>query len=220
MSSAKSFQLLPTDTLITSAMISDSLDAVGSRSQVLTSDVVPLVAGSRYLGRAATVAFTPSDQLSENPYDDAISFIDSLTLGDVAVVATDGNLSTAYWGELFSAAAIGRGAVGMVTDGTIRDTTKIAGLGFPAFSRGHRPIDFHGRMRVSAQGRAVTIAGVTVNPGDLISADDDGVVVVPHEIADEVLQRARSRATAEGIVLSELLVGASLRGVWDRHHIL
>ena len=82
--------------------------------------ILPLVKGSRLFGRASTVQFVPTNVDSDRPYDDAISYIDALNTGDVAVLATGGNLSSAYWGELFSAAAIGRGAVGVVTySGTV-----------------------------------------------------------------------------------------------------
>ncbi|AKU17313.1 RraA family protein [Luteipulveratus mongoliensis] len=210
----------PGDERLTSAILSDALDAVGRRHQVLSPAIRPVVPGMRVFGRAATVQFAPTTLDSENPYDEAIDFIDELQAGSVAVVATGNSSRSAFWGELFSAAAIGRGASGVITDGCLRDTPKIADLGFPAFTRGNRPIDYRARMRVVAQAEPVILDGVTVQPGDLLLADDDGIVVIPQGAEHEVLERARARAVAERRVLHELLAGDGLRAVWRRHGIL
>lgn len=214
------FRVIQGDNELTTAIVSDSLDVIGYRNQVMHTRLVPLVSGSRAFGRSSTVQFVPSFAEVESPYDDAIAFIDALVEGDVAVIATDGNYSTGYWGELFSAAAIGRRAAGMITDGNVRDTLKIERLGFPAFSAGHRPIDFRGRMRISAMHHRVEMSGVGVDHGDLILADDDGVVVIPQCVEREVLEVARARASAESAVLIDLLAGSTLRTVWDRYKVL
>jgi 4-hydroxy-4-methyl-2-oxoglutarate aldolase len=215
------FLPLPGDEKLTSAMISDSLDAAGLRSQVLESRLAPLVPGSRAFGRAWTVQFEPSDADNpDDPYGAAIDYISAIRAGEIAVIATDNSNESAFWGELFSAAALGAGAVGVLTDGNLRDTDKIAGLGFPAFSRSRRPIDYRARMRVVSSGEHVLLGGVTIETGDLVLADDDGVVVVPRAREQEVLKLARARAAAESTVLTELLAGETLRAVWDRHGIL
>ena len=210
----------PGDDALTCAMVSDSLDELGFRAQVLSADILPLFDGTRVFGRASTVQFVPTEVDSDRPYDDAISYIDSLGAGEVAVVATGANLSTAYWGELFSAAALGRGATGVVTDGTIRDVAKVEALRFPVFCAGRRPIDFRARMKIESVHQRVLIGGVTVNEGDVVLGDADGVVVIPHEVEVQVLIRARTRAAKESTVLSELLSGKSLRVVWDTYSVL
>ena len=223
MSSArrKRFVSVPGDERLTTAILSDSLDAAGLRDQVLQFRLAPLVPGSRILGRAWTVAFEPStDDNPTDPYGAAIDYISAIGKGEIAVIGTDESNESAFWGELFSAAAIGAGAVGVITDGNLRDTDKIAGLGFPAFSLSRRPIDYRMRMRVIGVGEPVTIGGVSIDPGDLVMADDDGVVVIPASAENEVLRRARERAAGESTVLSELLAGETLRAVWDRHGIL
>ena len=217
----RGFMPEPGDERLTTAILSDSLDAAGLRGQVLQQRLEPVVPGSRAFGRAVTVQFAPSlDADPDDPYRDAIEFIDSIEAGQIVVVATDKSNESAFWGELFSAAAIGSGAVGVVTDGNLRDTDRIAGLGFAAFSRSRRPIDYRGRMRVIASGAAVTFEGVLIHPGDLVMADDDGVVVVPRSSEKQVLALARERASRESTVLRELLAGESLREVWDKHRVL
>jgi 4-hydroxy-4-methyl-2-oxoglutarate aldolase len=205
---------------LTSAIVSDSLDSLGLRAQVMTPDLSPLLGGSRAAGRARTIQFAPTETDPADPYGDAMGFIDGLVAGSVAVIATGGDPRTAYWGELFSASAKGHGAVGAVCDGPVRDVAKIRALGFDVFASGSRPVDFRGRMRVVCSGEPVRCGGVVVEPGDLVIADDDGVVVVPAAVEVAALARAVARATAERSVLAELLDGASLREVWERWHVL
>jgi regulator of RNase E activity RraA len=215
------FAPLPGDERLTTAILSDSCDAAGLRHQVLERRLAPLVPGSRVLGRAWTVGFEPStDDNPADPYGPAIDYISAIGAGEIAVIGTGENNVTAYWGELFSAAAIGAGAIGVLTDGNLRDTDKIIGLGFPAFSISRRPIDYRMRMRVASTGEPVTLCGVSIATGDLVMADDDGVVVVPRSHEDQVLALARKRAAGESTVLTELLGGETLRSVWDRHGIL
>jgi len=156
----------------------------------------------------------------DDPYGAAIDFISGLRAGELVVIATSDSNASAFWGELFSAGAIGAGAVGTVTDGNLRDTPKIAALGYPAFSRSRRPIDYRRRMAITGVRQTVEIGGVQIADGDLVLADDDGVVVVPRAREAEVLDAARRRAAQESVVLAELLAGETLRSVWDRHRIL
>jgi regulator of RNase E activity RraA len=222
MSSAESgFTPQPGDDRLSTAILSDSCDAVGLRHQVLLERLAPLVPGSRAIGRARTMRFAPAFEAdADDPYREAIEAIDGLRAGQFAVIATDSNIPPAFWRELFIAAAIAAGAVGVLTDGNLRDTDRVAALGFPAFSRSRRPIDFRSRMRVVGQDVSVVVSGVRIDPGDLVMADDDGVVVVPRAHEDEVLALARERASRESTVLAELLAGESLRTVWNRHRVL
>ena len=205
---------------LSSAMVSDSLDATGVRDQVMQARIGPVTSGSRAVGRARTVRFEPNDRDSDDPYGAAMDFIDSLGPGTVAVVATGGDERTAYWGELFSASAKGHGAVGTVCDGPVRDVAKVRKVGYDLFAPSFRPLDYRARMHVVSMSQPVDCGGVPVSPDDLVFADDDGVVVVPRAVEAEVLARAIDRATAESNVLEELLGGASLREVWERWHVL
>jgi regulator of RNase E activity RraA len=206
---------------LTTANLSDSLDAVGRRHQVLADRLRCVVPGARVLGRARTARFVPADELDPaDPYDDAIAFIDSLQPGELVVLATGESNASAFWGELFSAAALGRGSVGMITDGNLRDSDRILALGFAAFARSHRPIDYRGRMRLDQVQQPVVLGGVRIAPGDLVLADDDGVVVVPADVEEAALEAARARMSTEATVLAELIAGATLREVWDRYRTL
>lgn len=213
--------LLPADFYLTSAMLSDSLDQSGARHQVLADKLSPAQAGAYALGRARTAMFVPTSETNpSHPYDAAIDFIDGSEPGDLIVISTGRSNASAFWGELFSAAAMSRGAVGMVTDGNFRDLSKINRLGFAAFANSSRPIDFRGRMKLVETQHEIELGGVSVSPGDIVCADDDGVVVIPQSLEAKVLEAARARAAAESTVLAELLAGATLRQVWTKHGIL
>lgn len=212
---------LEVDIRVRSALVSDSLDLIGIRSNVMSRAVTPLVSAMKIIGYASTIEFVEEKDFDpQDPYGPAIDFLDSLQSGDVAIVATGHSTQSAFWGELFSTAAKGRGANGVVTDGPLRDTQEILPVGFSAFGIGTLPFDYKGRMKVSSVHSRVSCGGVEVNQGDLIVADNDGVAVVPASKIDEVITLANERARRESTVLKELLEGKSVRSVWDKHRVL
>src|ERR1700730_15936102 len=107
-----------------SAVISDCCDRIGLRGQTAAPGLLPLSLPSGVLvGFARTVRSVSESTMPKRPYGPEIDFIDSLRPGDVVVASIDGD-SSAFWGELFSAAALGRGSRGAVIDGLIRDLDK------------------------------------------------------------------------------------------------
>ncbi|MEV0589043.1 RraA family protein [Nonomuraea sp. NPDC050310] len=205
---------------VAAAQVADSLDEAGVRGQVLHPAIRPLRAGMRALGRARTVQFAPAEEAGPDPYDDMIDFIDSVRPGEVVVIAAGGSARSACWGELFSAAAKGRGAAGVVCDGYVRDRAKVLALDFPVFALGTLPVDYRARLRVVAVQQPVTCGGVRIAPGDTVLAEDDGLVAVPRAVEAEVVALANQRAATESTVLAELLAGSGLREVWERHRVL
>jgi regulator of RNase E activity RraA len=175
----------------------------------------------RIVGVAATAHFVAETKFDEkDPYGPAIDYLDTLSPGEVAVIATGGLCLSAFWGELFSAAAKGRGAHGVVTDGPLRDTEQILAIDFPAFGQASRPYDYKGRMLLSSVRQEVICGGVKISAGDGIIADSDGVVAVPAHLLDKVSEIANARALAEKTVLKDLLAGKSVREVWNSYGIL
>lgn len=200
-------------------MVADALDSCGITDQAMSADIRPLHTQGAVWGRAVTLQFAPDYTVPAEPYDDIISFIDSLDSNDFVVISS-GSDRSALWGELFSAAALGRGAAGMVCDGLIRDSDKVRALGFPVFCRGTRPLDFRARQFIVSLREPVACGGVIVHPDDAVVADADGVVVVPENAIVDVAAAARQKASRELDVLDELQSGTTLRSVWDRHRIL
>ena len=204
----------------TSALVSDALDRIGIRDHTLDPAIRPLEPGRLLLGRALPVVVVASDRMADPPYVTEIHALDALQAGEVPVYCVPREVETALWGELFTCAAMGRGAVGAVVDGSIRDARQIRELGFPLFTRGFSPLDTLGRAEVEAFGVPADCGGVRIEPGDLIVGDEDGVVVVPAAAAPEVAAIVAEKCAGEGLAREDLLAGATLSEVWDRHHVL
>ena len=203
------------------AVFSDICDALGRREQTLAPSVKRLAGPRRTLvGRARTALSLPVSVIPEPPYALEIAFVDSLRPGDVVVLDCS-RKPAAAWGELFSTAATGRGARGAIIDGHVRDIAKIDALDrFPVFGTGVRPTDSLGRVAIAEHGRPVCVGGVTVREGDLVVADDDGITVVPDEIAREAIGLALEKAATEDSARDLLLAGGRLADVWKRFGVL
>jgi regulator of RNase E activity RraA len=202
------------------ALVCDALDTVGLRSQSLGADIKSLSGKGVLVGHAFTVSTEVVEAVPVAEYVGLTAALDALARGDVYVMATGRSDKYAAWGELVSIAAAARGAVGMVTDGLVRDAEQIEGLGFPVFARGTTPVDINGRAEVIGHGRPITIDGVSIEAGDLVVADRDGVVVVPTAVRDDVISLATNQGLAERRFRKALATGMSASEAFARFHVL
>jgi len=204
------------------AVVCDILDELGYRAQAMHQRLRPLDPHNcTFIGRARTVQWMLMEYVIEDdPYGLELEAMDSLMSGDVSVHNTDSAGTNAPWGELMSTAAMMRGAVGCVCDSQIRDCQKIIDLGFPVFMAGIRPLDSQGRGRVMAYDVPIVCGGVRVNPGDVVYADLDGVVVIPAGVAEQVLEAALLKVEKENISRKELLEGRLLKDVYAKYGVL
>ena len=125
-----------------------------------------------------------------------------------------------YLGELLSTAARARGARGAIIEGFIRDARQIIEMQFPVFMTGLSPVDSYGRGDVVASNVPIECGGVTVNPGDIVFGDIDGVVVIPQAVEVAVIEAALTKVSGENRTRDALRAGATLREVYDRYGIL
>lgn len=127
--------------------------------------------------------------------------------GSVLVVDT-GDFIAGYWGEVLTVAAEAAGIVGLVINGGVRDVAAIAKRRFPVFTRG---VSVHGTVKASAPavGLPMVFGGVAVAAGDLVVADDDGVIIVPAAAVAGTLQAGEARAARESVMMSQLSQGAT-----------
>ena len=127
--------------------------------------------------------------------------------GSVLVVST-GDFVAGYWGEVLTVAAEAAGIVGLVIDGGARDIAALAARRFPVFARG---VSVRGTIKASVPsvGKPQLITGVPVAAGDLVVADDDGVVIVPAAEAERVLAAGEARAAKEAAMMGQLKQGAT-----------
>jgi 4-hydroxy-4-methyl-2-oxoglutarate aldolase len=204
------------------AVLSDTLDGLGHRSQALPPRIRPLDDSLVMVGRARTGLYREVFHVEpgENPYELEIALIDDLKPGEVAVLACGGSARIAPWGELLSTASRARGAAGCVTDGFVRDTRPIRAMGFPVFHGGIAPLDSKGRGKVAAIDVPVEIGGVRIAPGDLVFGDADGVIVIPRAIEVEALAAAFAKVEGEDKTREALGRGEKLADVFKRYGIL
>lgn len=171
-------------------------------------DLQPRHASGKLCGPALTVKCRPGDNLMIH------KALDMAEPGDVVIVDAGGDTTNALVGELMVAHAIKRQLGGLVLYGAIRDSAWIGQNTFPVFATGitHRgPYkDGPGEINVS-----IAIAGMVVEPGDLVIGDDDGVVSVPFEDVEAVCEAARKKAAAEQKQMEAILTGNSDRSWID-----
>ena len=206
------------------AAVCDILDEMGYRNQAMHHRLRPLLPDIRncgFYGKARTFQWIEVDYINEeDPYGIEIEAMDALQAGDVVVHSTDINSTNAPWGELMSTIAKRKGVKGCVCDSQVRDCIKIIDMNFPVFYTGIRPLDSKGRGLMMAYDVPIQCGGVTVNPGDFIFADFDGIVVIPKEIEKIVFEKAKEKIKAENSSRAELLQGKSLREVFDKYQAL
>jgi 4-hydroxy-4-methyl-2-oxoglutarate aldolase len=177
----------------TVASVSDAVDQVVGRRGYLAHDVRPYVGGA-FVGRAATALVKPAPPEQATPalaVKHSVEMIDAADAGDVGVIVMEGTLDVAAIGGLMGTAAKARGMVGMVLDGAVRDIAELRALALPVYARSASPATAVGRYASVSKQVPVECAGVTISPGDIIVAGEDGVVVVPKDRAAEVLKRSQ-----------------------------
>ncbi len=188
--------------LVSSSNLSDALH----RSGVLEG-LRPLFPGIRLVGPALTVRTYPGD------WAKPVEAIDLAQPGDVLVIDA-GGVGPAIWGELATNSALQRGLNGVVVDGAIRDSGDIAKLGFPAFSRLVMPNA--GEPKGFGEiGVPIRVGGVKVESGDWVLGDDDGVVVLPRNLAVEYANRSMDVLEKENRIREEIKEGRTLAQVAD-----
>jgi len=203
-----------------SSVLADILDDHGYRQQSLDHEVRPLYNGAKVAGRAATMLAVEVSKLPDNPYEQLMELLDGIVPGEVVVGAVQSRANAAIWGELLSTHTRAKGGRGVVLDGLSRDSWGIAEMKFPVFARGLSPADSKGRLEVIAIRGTIPVAGVSISNGDLLLADEDGVVVVPRDVEDEVIRLAFEKVAGEDVMRDILRKGANLRAVFKEHGIL
>jgi regulator of RNase E activity RraA len=122
---------------------------------------------------------------------------DRIQPGHVIVMDSGGGREVGFWGSANSMGVMTRGAVGIITDGYCRDTAEIALQGTPVCARMRGRTIIPGRIEVVEVQTRIACGGVQVNPGDIVGCDDDGIVVVPLEVAAEVAKHGRAILLAD-----------------------
>jgi RraA family protein len=186
---------------------SSILADVAGRRGALSGRIAPLAPSMRFAGPAITVEVRPGDNLMIH------AAMAIARPGDVLVIDGKGDLSSALMGEIMSQQCVALGVVGVVIDGAVRDSEAIRELAFPMFAAGLNP---NGPTK-SVSGRLnhpISIGGVSVNPGDLVVGDADGVTVIERHKAAAMLPLAAEKVAAETQRIADIKSRKALRPGW------
>lgn len=189
---------------LTTPSVSDALDKLEIRAGC--EGLKPIVTGKKIVGPAFTVRFGPRGPVRTKTGD----FIDDVQPGEVIVIDNGGRTYCTVWGDILTKVAKTRGIAGTVIDGVCRDVAGIRENDYPIFTKGFFMVTGKDRVECKAVGDVVSISNVQVKRGDLIMADDNGVLVIPIERAEEVLETARQIESAEEQIVEAIQEGCAL----------
>ncbi|MFR9727771.1 hypothetical protein ACL03H_00985 [Saccharopolyspora sp. MS10] len=203
------------------ATIASQLLKRGLRDQFI-SGARPLRPGHRLVGAAWTARTIPSREDLDGhwpgsapvPGVSLFDVIESTPAGGVLVIDGRGEDRTATGGDILVERLRVRGARGLVTDAGLRDVSGVAAVGLPCYSAGSTANVSRAFLRVVEQDVPIGCGGTAVFPGDVVVGDDDGVVVIPRALADEVARAAAEQERLEEFIGEKVRAGASLSGVY------
>jgi 4-hydroxy-4-methyl-2-oxoglutarate aldolase len=205
-------ELLKTFREASTSNISDALDRLSIRGGC--EGVLSQVDAPRMVGTAFTVRYVPADPVSKGSVGD---FLDDVKSGEVVVIDNGGRTYCTVWGNIMTFAAARKGIAGTVIDGVCRDLEEVKTMQYPIFSRGRYMMTGKDRVQVEAVGEPISISGVHVKPGDIVVGDDSGVIVVPNEVAEKVMELVREVSNTEALIIEDLQKGLSLKEARARH---
>ncbi len=199
-------------------VVGDILDTMGLVHQFLPPELQPLRDTMKLAGRACTVLEHDVFSPQKKPFGFLMEALDQLRPNDIYIAT--GAHNSALWGELLTATAKVRGAVGAVLDGYTRDTPQVLSQNFPVFARGRWAQDSSIRTNVVDYRCTIEIGQVTIQDGDLVFGDMDGVLIIPQQAAEECIRKALEKASGEKMVRQAIEQGMSATEAFAHFGIL
>lgn len=188
--------------------ISDALDSLGLKGS--TFGIKPMwEKAGKVCGQAVTIKMTAAG-LTKGEHHLGVLAIDYAKPGDVILIDNGGRLDTSCWGGILANGAKYKGISGVVIDGAARDLDDCVECEFPVYARGSVVATARGRIMEEATNVMVQFGGVQVRPGDVVLGDRSGVVIIPLERLDDVLNKAEELFQKEEDMISEIRSGKSM----------
>lgn len=202
-------------THLSSSVLSDILDDMGIQGVVL--GYKPNLPKSKIFGRAKTLKIRRKheNEPMEGIYN-ALKTYKTIVPGDIIVVENEVS-DYAYFGELNANLAIRSGAAGALIGGKTRDSAEVEKLGFPVFSSGYACADVRNRAVMESYNKNINFGGIEVSPGDLVLADQDGIVFIPRAYEESVLKRVFEVMTTEKTILHDIALGKPEEEIINNH---
>jgi 5-oxopent-3-ene-1,2,5-tricarboxylate decarboxylase / 2-hydroxyhepta-2,4-diene-1,7-dioate isomerase len=202
---------------VATATLAAALQKRGVRTTFM-SGLAAIKPGQRMVGRAHTLRFVPIREDLVDTYAPRLNTqraaIESLQAGEVLVIDARNDTEAGTIGDIFAVRAIQLGAVGIVTDGAVRDASALRRLDIAVYNRASHGATFRRMHMPVDQQVPIACAGVTVVPGDVIVGDDDGVVVVPAALVDDVAADAEQQELEEQWGMERVAAGESTDGAF------
>jgi 4-hydroxy-4-methyl-2-oxoglutarate aldolase len=196
--------------------VSDALDSLGVDGVV--NGIVRRSTDKRIVGRVQTMKLSAGAPPAGSNTHLGTRSIEAATSTDVIVVQQKTGVNAAGWGGVLATAAKEKGIRGVIVDGPARDVDEYEDIGLPVFSRSVTPRTARGRIYESGVNVGVEIGEVSVNPGDLVIADGSGVVFIPAEMADKVLDAAESVVAREKLMVEAVKKGEPVTAVMGKDY--
>lgn len=200
-------------------VVGDILDAKGYMHQFLPQNIHPLRDDMKIAGKAMTVLMIDVFGKQSKPFGRLCECLDQIQPNEI-YIATGGTKRCAYWGELLTATAKARGGNGAIVDGWHRDTPQVLEQNWSVFSTGCYAQDSSVRTQVVDFRCQIEIGQVTIHDGDYIFGDIDGVLVIPKEIAKEVVNEALEKASKEKGLRKAVEEGVSVTDAFEKFGVL
>lgn len=200
-------------------VVGDILDAKGYMHQFLPQKIRPIRDDMKLAGKAMTVLMIDVFGVQEKPFGRLCECLDQIRPNEI-YIAAGGTGRCAYWGELLTATARTRGGNGAVVDGWHRDTPQVLEQNWPVFSWGCYAQDSSVRTQVVDFRCTIEIGQVAIHDGDYIFGDVDGVLVIPKEVAAEVVEEALEKASKEKGLRKAVEAGMPVTEAFEKFGVL
>ena len=198
------------------ASVSDAMDKLGIPCGLL--GIQAIIPGHKICGEAFTVHYVPCGMNKGTVGD----FLDDVQPGQVVVIDNAGRNYCTVWGDIMTYTSKSKGVEGTVIDGVCRDVNGIKEVDYSIFTKGRYMVTGKERVQVDAVNVPVAVSGVQVRPGDIILGDDSGVLCIPKEVAEKVLEIAKHIEEVEQKIIAEVTKGSTLKAAREKlgyHHL-